>query len=329
MLAGRLDVVDVAQLLLVQRTDPLQLEQLREAEDRVERGADLVVDDRHQPRLCIALLADRFAADAIGDVGGQSDHAGDLACLVSDRVVACLDPDVVGLEVECAREALAAEAEPHMIEHLGYGRDGVEHVQADRAAGFDPEPRQGTPLGEGYGPLGVTGEEDHRSRRHHLCQQHLALAEPIPVAQVADRAREEGRAIGFEARHRELDRDLGAVGAPGDELETAGETADIRVDVFLKALPMVHPIPLWNDGFRQLAADHLLLAVAEHPLSRGIESGDRPGAVDYDHRVERRIDHRRVASLALHQGGAGGDALADVLDVKDVELGHARCGKDD
>src|ERR1700694_3647175 len=86
--------------------------------------------------------------------------------------------------------------------------------------------------------------------------------------------------------------------------------------------------PLRYEHLGHLVADHLVLAVAEHPLGSRVERGDQRPGVDHDHGVERRVDDRRVASLACHQRGDRGDALADVLHLAHEELHLAVVGAD-
>ncbi len=140
------------------------------------------------------------------------------------------------------------------------------------------------------------GDLAHRGQPADVVQLLLKLVGPDlrrnAVRDVADEAGEDMVRAGAhladcqlhrEDRPRFVPRDHGAADAD-DPLFSGGEIAG-EIGVVLRPIGLGHQ-------HADIAADHLLGAVAEHPLGGGAEAADPAAGVDRDDGVGRRVDDR-------------------------------------
>ena len=134
-------------------------------------------------------------------------------------------------------------------------------------------------------------------------EQRRAL--PLDVlarGDVADEPGEERALTGgaLDRRDRQLDRELASVGAQGGQLEPLVEQSRLlAVRDPSQRRPVGVAQRLGDHQRRHLLPDHVLAPVAEHLLRGGVELEHASLAVDRDHRVERRLEDRRLEGLAL------------------------------
>ena len=142
------------------------------------------------------------------------------------------------------------------------------------------------PLGE-HRPVGKPGERVVIGHPLDALLVAAAVGDVADVGRVADRAADGG------LRDGQLDRDLAAVGVREHGLDALAD--DRRGRRGHLALAEVAP----RRDQRRRPAEHVGGGVAEHPLGGGVEADDHPGLVDGDEGVQRGVEHRGVALLAL------------------------------
>ena len=162
-------------------------------------------------------------------------------------------------------------------------------------------------------------------RRRHPAQRGLLLGQSLhgqlgapALGHVAHVAAEERRSGQVRARDGQLDGEGAAVGAHGGELDrVADDPPGAGVHVALQAAAMVLAQGTGRDhDLRELAADHLLGAVAEGRLGGRVDLDDVPAAVHRDDAVEGGVEDRRLARLALVHAALGAAALGKLPDLR-------------
>ena len=172
----------------------------------------------------------------------------------------------------------------------------VAHVQADHLAGL---------VAEHALRRGIHQPDDARRFIH---QQHsfehlldhgagalLARFERLLLGQahghVADKARKDGGAAGFDADNRDLDWNRRTVGHQGRQLQPFAENPRLPgEDVAREAGFVLRSQCLRHNQVREPLADRLLARPAEHALRRRVELLDVTRRVDGQNRVEGRIE---------------------------------------
>ena len=131
--------------------------------------------------------------------------------------------------------------------------------------------------------------------------QAKTLLRAFALADIADDADEMALVAGqLRLGHRDVHGKQGAVLAhpqdlpayPNNPLLAGGQVAG-------QALPVGFAQRPRNDALGHLATQHFLPAVAERALGRRVEFDDPTLVVDADDAIERRLEHRGLAGLAL------------------------------
>ena len=122
------------------------------------------------------------------------------------------------------------------------------------------------------------------------------------LGDVAQERRVEGLAFALDRRHRDLDRELGAVRAHGQPLDALPPRARLAAQQAaaqgrLRAAAQTRR----HDEIVDEPAHRLLAGVPEGLLGGGIELHDAAGRVHRDHAVERAFQDGALARLALAQ----------------------------
>ena len=142
------------------------------------------------------------------------------------------------------------------------------------------------------------------------------LLGPLALRDVPQVAGEHGRPGRRDAHDRDLDGELAPVGPHGRHLEPA---PDHRAGAVAEEPAEPRAVPLaerrGHDQLGHLPADRVRAAVAERPLRGGVELGDPALGVDRDDAVERRLQDRALARLALAHGVVGSLALEEEADL--------------
>ena len=123
----------------------------------------------------------------------------------------------------------------------------------------------------------------------------------------------------LERAQHDLDREVGAVLAQGDQLDAG---PDLLGEGVLGRAEVVGDEPLGEalgNDVRDLLPDELVAAVAELLLGLEVEQDDLAGLVDDDHRVGRRLEQAAVAALHLCEVRSAALAHADVADGRGDE----------
>ena len=108
---------------------------------------------------------------------------------------------------------------------------------------------------------------------------------------VADKARKDGGAAGFDADNRDLDWNRRTVGHQGRQLQPFAENPRLPgEDVAREAGFVLRSQCLRHNQVREPLADRLLARPAEHALRRRVELLDVTRRVDGQNRVEGRIE---------------------------------------
>ena len=143
-------------------------------------------------------------------------------------------------------------------------------------------------------PAGQAFDRLHLLRLPQLLLEHALFAD---VAHVTG----EGRIVSHpNPSDRQLDRKRRPVGTQPGELQAPPENRALaRAEMACEAFAMRLPERRRDDQLDHLLPDHVGARVAEDRLRRRVELEHLAGAVDHDHGVERGIDHRTRAGLAL------------------------------
>ncbi len=131
---------------------------------------------------------------------------------------------------------------------------------------------------------------------------------------VADGGRHQDPLGALERAEHDLDRELGAVLAPGRELDPGADPLGQGVG---RGAKVVGDQPLGEalgDDVGDLLPDQLVALVAELLLGLQVEQDDVAGLVDHDHRVRRRLEQPPVAALHLGEVPLRRLAHGDVAD---------------
>ena len=134
----------------------------------------------------------------------------------------------------------------------------------------------------------------------------------LPRADVADGRGDEDALGALERAEHDLDRELAAVPAQGDELDPG---ADLLGQGVGRRAQVVGDDPLGEalrDDVRDRLADELVTAVAELLLGLDVEQDDLAMPVHHHHRIGGRFEQAAVAGL-------GGLPRADVADGRGDE----------
>ena len=188
-------------------------------------------------------------------------------------------------------------------------------VEEDLAEGVDRAQRRPQVVGDRVAErleLRVGGGERGGTSAHTLLQLGVEgtdlLLGRLAHADVADGRGDEDALGALERAEHDLDRELGAVLAQGDELDPG---ADLLGQGVGRRAQVVGDEPLGEalrDDVRDRLADELVAAVAELLLGLDVEQDDLAALVHHDHRVRRRLEQAPVAGLgALAFGDVAGD----------------------
>ena len=170
-----------------------------------------------------------------------------------------------------------------------------------------------------------------RHRRGDAPQRGLLVRQPTQrllggaaLGDVADVAAEQRRTGQVGARDRQLDRELAAVLAHPRELDRMSGHAPVPgLDVAREPVAMGGAQRRRHDQRRQLAADHLRRRVPERPLRRLVDLDDVAAVVHRHDAVERGVEDRALARVALQHRLLRAAALDELADLG-AEAAHRR-----
>src|SRR5213078_2065116 len=161
-----------------------------------------------------------------------------------------------------------------------------------------------------------------RPEEPHAGGAEVALS-LLALGDVADEAGEGGRSGQRDARDRELDRELGAVGAHAGDLEPLAEDSRVTgVEVTGEPGAVLVAKARRDDHLDHLAADDLVGLVPEGPLGGRVEFEHAPVVVDRDDAIERRLEDRSMPRLSLAHRSLGAAALDELADLAAEALGR-------
>ena len=126
----------------------------------------------------------------------------------------------------------------------------------------------------------------------------------LASADVPDRGGHQDAVGALERAEHDLDRELGAVLAQGDELDAGPDLLGQRIG---RRAQVVGDQPLGEalrDDVGDLLPDQLVALIAELLLGLEIEQDDVAGLVDHDHRVGGGLQQSAVASFGFTSGSA-------------------------
>src|SRR6266850_622299 len=326
VLRAGLNSAELLVLIRVQRPGQLHEQRPGEADDRIERRAQLMAHGGekavlrlHRSLEILVLLLQRFLDPfALGDNSNRTRY---------QRPVLRLER----AETDLHRELRAVPTQPEELEagtHRPHPRIDKEAVPTSRMslpialrqqhldflvkqfAARVPEELFGLRIHQHDVAVAVHDDDGVRGG----FQQPLEfLLRFLALADVADRARHEPAFLGLEGAQADFDRELRAVLAPAVELKAHAHRSDTRIGK--EAVPMSRmPLPI---AFRQQHLDFLteklLARIAKQLLRLRVDQNDPAVPIDDDHRVGRRIE-QLLGPLLL--------PLSTAADVD--QLGHER-----
>ena len=167
----------------------------------------------------------------------------------------------------------------HPCEALGHEHlDGVP----DELGPVEPEQCVGLGVDQHDPAVGVDDHHRVGGRLEQPSEEPLLAA---LVGDVADVGGDQDAVVGLQRTERDLDRELGAVLAPREEIQLRPHRPDVRLAQEPGAVVAVLLQEARGDQDLDRPADDLLPAIAEQHLDLRVHQDDDAVAVDHDHRV--------------------------------------------